>query len=120
MTSKEALVKIEGKVYSIITDTYILELTNGATVDVTKEIFNSYNIQDVYKQKGKIEGYIIMFKGKPLSEYTICFNNYAVEIVMGNPPRIFKTKKEATDLVKILNSRTKNYKYTIKQYKKEF
>lgn len=114
------MIKIEGKLHDTINNKFFLELTNGATVTVTKEVFNSYNISDIYKQKGIIEGYIIMFKGKPISDYTISFNNYVVDIVMGNPPKLFKTREEAKVILDLLNNRTKTYKYTIKQYRKEF
>ena len=114
------MIIIEGKLHDVLKNKFFLELSNKKKVEVSKQTYLEYNISDQYTKPGVIKGYIIVYKGKPLSNYTIGYSNYPIDLVMGNPPRVFKTKKEATELVKMLNSRTKRYKYIVEHYWKEF
>ena len=114
------MITIDGKLHDTLYDKFFLELSNGHKIEVEEQTFLKYDIRDAYNGSGVIKGYVIMYKGRTLSDYVIGYNNYPIDLLMGYPPKIFKTRKQAKVILDLLNNRTKHDKYTIEQYRKEY
>lgn len=97
------MIKVESKIYDVKKDVYILELSNNMRIEVLKEDYERFDIGDNYSGSLNVIGYAIIKGNDFLSNYiTTTDYNQPHNIDYGNDPYIFKTRKQACDLIELM------------------
>jgi hypothetical protein len=109
-------VSVESKLYNIISDVYVLELSNNLKVVVDEKKYNEYQIGDRFLESFIAKGYAIKKGGEYLNRYVNTQFNQPHNLNFGNNPCLFENETEAYYLISLLEKHFNKGTFEVVEY----